>query len=162
MSSENPGCGKASNLRVKNWWGGVIAYQNARRADEAAGAPVKSYGTEGGDKDDSYKQDNDGRMTNNLDEYGVINLQLVQEILDLTCIMGELPVVYELNKRKLSLSKTLGKLFSVCCQDPERRWHAWVVQDFEDNGELCMISGTCSYNPNNQWGCWFTSIVFQY
>jgi hypothetical protein len=58
-------------------------------------------------------------MTNNLDEYGVINLQFVQEILDLTCIMGELPVVYEPNKRKLSLSKTLGKLFSVCCQDPE-------------------------------------------
>ncbi len=82
---------------------------------------VKSDGTEGGDKDDSYKQDKDGRMTNNLDEYGVINLQLVQEILDLTCIMGELPVVYELKKRKLSLSKTLGKLFSVCCQDPEQR-----------------------------------------
>jgi hypothetical protein len=71
-----------------------------------------------------HLEDKDSHMTNNLDEYGVINLQLVQEILDLTCIMGELPVVYEPNKRKLSLSKTLGKLFSVCCQDPERRWHA--------------------------------------
>jgi selenocysteine insertion sequence-binding protein 2 len=48
-------------------------------------------------------------MAENLDEYGTIDSKL-QEILELACV-GELPVLYELNKRKLS--KALGKLIKV-------------------------------------------------
>ncbi len=45
-------------------------------------------------------------MADNLDEYGAIDSKL-QEILELACV-GELPVLYKPNKRKLS--KALGKL----------------------------------------------------
>ena len=48
-------------------------------------------------------------MANNLDEYGAIDSKL-QEILDLARV-GELPVLYELNKRKLG--KALGKSIKV-------------------------------------------------
>lgn len=48
-------------------------------------------------------------MANNLDEYGAIDSKL-QEILDLARV-GELPVMYELNKRKLG--KALGKSIKV-------------------------------------------------
>ena len=48
-------------------------------------------------------------MANNLDEYGAIDSKL-QEILDLARA-GELPVLYELNKRKLG--KALGKSIKV-------------------------------------------------
>jgi selenocysteine insertion sequence-binding protein 2 len=48
-------------------------------------------------------------MANNLDEYGAIDTKL-QEILDLARVEG-LPVLYELNKRKLG--KALGKSIKV-------------------------------------------------
>ncbi len=48
-------------------------------------------------------------MADNLDEYSAIDLKL-QEILELARV-GELPVLYELNKRKLG--KALGKLIKV-------------------------------------------------
>jgi selenocysteine insertion sequence-binding protein 2 len=48
-------------------------------------------------------------MANNLDEYGAIDTKL-QEILDLARVEG-LPVIYELNKRKLG--KALGKSIKV-------------------------------------------------
>jgi len=48
-------------------------------------------------------------VANNLDEYGAIDSKL-QEILDLARV-GELPVLYELNKRKLG--KALGKSIKV-------------------------------------------------
>jgi selenocysteine insertion sequence-binding protein 2 len=48
-------------------------------------------------------------MADNLDEYGAIDLKL-QERLELARV-GEIPVLYKLNKRKLS--KALGKLIKV-------------------------------------------------
>jgi selenocysteine insertion sequence-binding protein 2 len=48
-------------------------------------------------------------MVNNLDEYGAIDSKL-QEILELARV-GELPVLYKLNKRKLG--KALGKSIKV-------------------------------------------------
>ncbi len=48
-------------------------------------------------------------MANNLDKYGAIDSKL-QEILELACV-GELPVLYKLNKRKLG--KALGKSIKV-------------------------------------------------